>query len=232
MDRAGIGCRELVERLGRHPAAGLGIDLAAADGPGAWFVAACVLAERSPRAAATAAVKSLSGAGLAQPGALAAAGAARLQAVLDAAEHPSAEALAHRLVRAATRLGERHPGGFDALAAGCDDLDGLGSAVTALASGVGRGTVLRFLRPFRERWNAAADLPLEPAALAAAIHLGWLSDSQDAEGALNPLRARLAEAEDAPPLVDVEAALSHLGTRACRRESPARCPLPDHCPLR
>lgn len=205
--------RELVARRGGHPAAELGIALSAGDGPERWFVAVCVLAERAPREAGPAALRALEGAGLAEPRALAAAGAERVHAVLAGAGHPGAEPLAHRLVRASRRLVEEHGGSFDALAAPCEDLEDLGQRIAALASGVGRATVLRFLRPLRERWPAAAEVPLDPKARRAAVAAGWLADGDDEEGAPLALQARLAEEPDAPSLADVEAALARSPTR-------------------
>lgn len=225
-----IGFRALVERLGGHPARELGIDLAAAGGPERWFVAACVLSERAPARSGRAAIQALAEADLLLPRIVAQAGPEALRAALDEAEHPRAEPLAHRLTRACSRLVERHEGSFDTLAAGCDDLETLGGAVAALASGIGAGTVLRFLRPLRSRWSAAGETPLDPAAVCAARHLGWLGEG-DEEGAAS-LAARLADEDEPPTLADLEAALEQLGRRACRREDPARCPLARDCPVR
>jgi hypothetical protein len=202
--------RELVERLGGHPAGELGIDLSAKGGPERWFVAACVLAERAPRRSGLAAVRALARAGLAEPRDLAKAGPDAVFAVLAEANHPRAEPLAHRLARAGTRLTERHGGTFDALAAECEDLEALGGCIAALASGVGRATVLRFLRPLRDRWSAAAEVPLDPAARRAAVELGWLAEGNDEEGAPLSLQARLADEPDPPSLADAETALARL----------------------
>jgi len=225
-----IAFRELVERLGGHPAAELAIDLAAPGGTGRWFVAACVMAERAPDEKRRDAVRALAGAGLLEPGQLAAAGLEPVRARLEEAGHPSAEPLAHRLVRASTRLVEHHEGSFDGLAGGCDDLETLGGAIAALAPGVGASTVLRFLRPLRERWSAAGETPLDPAARVAAVHLGWLDDGD--EGGAGTLAAHLADDPDPPLLADLEAALARLGSRACRRGDTRRCPLGESCPAR
>lgn len=199
--------RDLVDRLGGHPVGELGIELSAEGGPERWFVAACVLAERAPEKARTAALQALADARLASPEELAKAPPDRVFAVLAEANHPRAESLAHRLVRAGTRLGERHGGCFDVLAGECDDLEALGSRISALASGVGRATVLLFLRPLRERWSAAAEVPLDPKARRTAAAFGWL-DEDDEEGAQLTLRSRLSGEPDAPALADVEAALA------------------------
>ena len=225
-----VGFRELVERLGGHPARELEIDWTAPDGPERWFVAACVLAERAPKGKGPAAVRALAGAGLLLPARIAEAGPEALRALLDEANFPSAEPLAHRIARACRGLLERYEGSFDTLAGGCDDLEALGGAVAGLASGIGASTVLRFLRPLRERWTAAAESPLDPAAHSAAVHLGWLDEGD--EGGAATLTARLSDEPDAPPLADLEAALARLGSRSCRRGDPRRCPLGEACPAR
>ena len=40
------------------------------------------------------------------------------------------------------------------------------------------------------------------------------------------------EGEETPDPADLEAALARLGSRACLRDRPERCPLEDACPLR
>jgi hypothetical protein len=140
--------------------------------------------------------------------------------------------VAQRLARAGRSLAERHGGSLAALAAQAEDLEELGGRLAALASGVGTATVLRFLRPLRDLWPAAAEIPLEPAARAAAVHLGWLAEGADEEGAPAALRAVLLREPEAPPLADVEAALARLGARSCLRQRPDRCPLGARCPAR
>lgn len=228
--RIPIGFRELVERLGGHPVDELGIDLTAPDGPERWFVASCVLAERAPAGKGQAAVRALAGAGLLVPQKIAEAGPEPVQLLLEGAQHPSAAPLAHRVARASRGLVERYEGSFDALAGGCDDLEALGRSIAALASGIGTGTVLRFLRPLRARWTAAGECPLDPAAQSAAVHLGWLDEGDD--GGAATLAARLADEADPPPLADLEAALARLGSRSCRRGDPRRCSLGEDCPAR
>lgn len=220
--------RVLVERLGGAAPATLGIDLATPGGPERWFVAACVLAERAPAGRGAAAVEALAARGVLAPEELARRGPDAVRAALEAAGHPRAEPLAHRLVRACRQLGERHQGSFDTLAAGCEDLEALGQAVAALATGVGAGTVLRFLRPLRARWSAAGEVPLARDAVRAAIHLGWLGEGDEAGAAT--LAARLADEEDPPELAELEGALERLGRRGCRSGDPARCPLGGACP--
>jgi len=227
-----LGFRELVERLGPHPVTTLGIDLDAAGGPERWLLAACLLAERGSQASALEAARRLAASGLGDPVACVGAGTARAQAILAAAHRSRPEATARRLARAGARLRERHGGSLATLASGADGLEELGARLAELAPGIGAATVLRFLRPLRERWPAARDVALDPAARAAARHLGWLAEGEDEEGAPGALLARLRVVSDAPPLEDIEAALGRLGTRSCRRERPERCPLADACPAR
>jgi endonuclease III len=91
--------------------------------------------------------------------------------------------------------------------------------------------VTRFLRPLRARWPAAAELPLAPAAHAAARHLGWIDASDDPESEPTALRRALAELGVTPSFGDVESALERLGRRACMRERADRCPMETICPL-
>jgi hypothetical protein len=92
--------------------------------------------------------------------------------------------------------------------------------------------VARFLRPLRERWPAAREVPLSPAARAAALHLGLLREGEDEEGEPGALRAALLRWPEAPALADAEAALARLGERACLRGRTARCPLGADCPAK
>lgn len=221
---------EIVARLGGHPARLVGLDASDPDTAGDWFVLACLLSGRLPERAACAAWRALSGAAIAAPRPLAAADPRQTADLLAAAGHPRAQATALRLRRASSALVERCGGEPAALAAGADDLPDLAESFVRLAPGVGPATVLRFLRPLRDAWPAAREVPLTPAARAAGLHLGWLRAGQDEEGEPGALRAALAAAPGAPPLADVEAALERLGTRACLRDRRRRCPLGDACP--
>jgi hypothetical protein len=127
---------------------------------------------------------------------------------------------------------EAADGTLAALAAESDGLEALGGRLAGLAPGFGRAAVVRFLEPLRDHWIAAADLPLAPAARSAAVHLGWIEEWEDTDGAPGALRRALEAETGAPPLADVEAALTRLGQRACLRERTARCPLRDACPRR
>jgi endonuclease III len=227
-----VTARELVERLGGHPAAELGIDPAEDTDAGRWLVAACLLAGRVKPELALAAYRSLAAEGLPSPAELAGADPIRIAWRLADVAYPKPEVAAGRLRRASAALIERWEGSPAALARDAADLEDLGARVTGLAPGLGRATALHFLRPLRDVWTAAREIPLSPAALAAAVHLGWLRPGEDADGEPGALRAVLAEQSGAPTLTDAEAALDRLGRRACLRERPDRCPLADSCPLR
>jgi hypothetical protein len=224
--------RELVDRLGGHPAASLGIDPGDAEGAGRWFIAACLLAGRSKASSAADAYRALARDGLPSPGEIAKADPARIARRLAEAGYPKPEVAAGKLARASAALVERWGGSIAALAADAEGLDDLGARIASLAPGVGPGAVATFLRPLRDVWIAAQEIPLSPAARAAAVHVGLLRAGEDAEGEPGALRAALAAEPDAPSLADAEAALERLGRRACLRERPARCPLGDDCPAR
>jgi len=223
---------ELVARLGPHPARRWGLDLATDAGLGRWLVAACLLAPRGDEDAAGAARTALAEGGLDAPDGLARAGPGPVAAALRAASYPKPEITAARLVRASSNLLTRHGGSLGKLAAAADSLDELGAAIVALAPGIGPSTAAEFLRPLRERFSAARDLPLVSAARAAAVHLRWLGEADDREGKPGVLRAALAREQPAPALADVEAALTRLGRRACMRNTTQRCPLGPDCPAR
>ncbi len=234
MTRRAPTVRDLVARLGPHPASGLGLDLATAGGRGRWWVAALVLGSGAPEEAALRAVGHLARSGLAAPDALAAVEADRLAPLLGEIGRNRLGPLAARLVRSSRALaaaGSEEPSAaLDAIASRSAGLEELGTRLVRLSPGVGSATVLRFLQPLRDVWASAADVPLAPSARTAALHLGWLDEHADplVEPAL--LRERRDEETDAPPLPDVEAALERLGARACRRGRPDRCPLAEACP--
>jgi len=227
-----IAGSELVARLGPHPSARWGLDLATDGGLARWFVAACLLAPRADEAATAAALGALGMRGLADTDALAHAAPGPVAAALIAAGYRKPEITAARLVRASTQLAERHRGSLASLASGAGDLAELASALMALAPGIGAATASEFLRPLRERFVAARELPLSPAAHAAALHVGLLREGQDEDGEPGALRAALAREAPPPALADVEAALARLGRAACRRGAVARCPLAADCPAR
>jgi endonuclease III len=232
MKSTGLGIDVLLEQMGPHAATALGLDLAQQGGPERWFVVACLIAGRAPEPLALRAARELTARGLDQPAAIAKAGADSVEAALACADYPRPAPVAQRLARAGRSLVEQHGGSLAALAAQAENLEELGSRLAALAPGVGAATVLRFLRPLRELWPAAAETPLDPAARAAAVHLGWLAEGEDEEGEPAALRAALLREPEAPPLADVEAALARLGARSCLRQRPDRCPLGARCPAR
>ena len=173
-------------------------------------MAACLLSGRADEAAALAAFRALDARGLASPAALAGAGGEEVASALEESGYPRAGPAAAVLWRACRTLLERHGGSLSRLAAEADGLDELGARLAGLARGVGAATVACFLRPLRPFWPAASDLPLSPAAEAAAEHLDLVWDGSP----------------------DLEAALERLGRRACLRGRPERCPLGEECPRR
>jgi len=223
---------ELVARLGPHPATLWALDLASDAGLARWLVAACLLAARGDEKATGAALAALAARGLAGPQELAAAGPGSATEALRAAGYPKPEITAARLVRASTNLARLHHGSLSALAAGADGIEALATAIMALAPGIGAATASEFLRPLRERFSAARELPLAAPARSAALHVGLLREGEDEEGEPGALRAALQREQPPPALADVEAALGRLGRAACRRGATQRCPLGPRCPAR
>jgi len=223
---------DLVARFGGHPLGRLAIDLEAADGPGRWWVASFLYAGRIREEVALAAARALAAAGRADPMAIALARPEEIEALLRGAGFPTADVTAHRLWRACEALATHYGGSLDALVAQCDQLEDLAARLARLAPGFGAASIARFLRPLRDRWIQAREVPLHPAARAAAIHLGLLGESEDAEGEPGALRFALRGDPAGASLADVEAALIRLGTVACARNRTARCPLGAACPQR
>jgi endonuclease III len=223
--------RELVERLGPHPATRAGLDPTSDADSLRWLALAVLLGTRAEEQRAIGALRALAGHELASAAGLAAADPDRIAAVLAREGVPRPEATAAVLLRACRAFVERWQGCVSRLAADADDLSGLGSRVAGLASGLGVATAARFLRPLRERIPAARELPLPAAARAAALHLGWLAPGDDEEGEPAVLRTWLARTPDAPPFFELEAALERLGQTACLRGRARRCPLGEACPL-
>ena len=221
---------ELVARLGPHPARRWGLDLGEDADLARWLPAACLLAVRQDEDGAGAARTALATLGLDAPEALARAGAAPVAKALAAAGYPKPEITAARLVRASASLLERHAGSLTTLLTAADGLPEAGAALVGLAPGIGPATAAEILRPLRDRFSAAREIPLTAAARAAALHVGLLRDGEDEEGEPGALRARLSEEDPIPNLADVEAALTRLGRAACQRRTPRRCPLGSDCP--
>jgi len=216
------------EQLGLHPADG-----AEAEWFAWWTACALRAGERGARSEdrAAAALGALRGAGVLAPAKLAAS-PQMAAAILAGAGLREPEVAAARLARASAALETRFEGSLVRLAAGAPSLEELGGRLVSLAPGLGPGSALRFLRPLRDRLSAADEAPLDPAAHAAAVHLGWLDEHDDLETAPGMLRRRLEDEADAPPLPRVEEALERLGRAACRRSLTARCPLEEACPAR
>jgi hypothetical protein len=223
---------DLVARFGGHPAGKLGIDLETSDGPGRWLVAACLYGGRIDAEIALAAARALAAAGLAEPKSVALAHPEALEVLLIGVGYPAPDVAAYKLWRACESLAKHHGGSLDSLAAQSEQLEDLAGRIARLAPGFGAASVARFLRPLRDRWIQAREIPLHPAARAAAIHLGLLAEGEDEEGEPGALRAALREDPAQPSLADVEFALTQIGTIACSKNRTARCPLGDACPRR
>lgn len=223
--------QQLVERMGRHPASELQLDLASESGQQAWWATAIVLAAASSEARAVQAARRLLERGLASSSALAALEPAELAAHLEVLGARAAPTAA-RICTSSQRLEQGWGGSFEALCSDCDGLEQLGRCLAGLARGVGAGSVLRFLRPLREVLPGAEATPLAPSAGAAARHLGWISEGDDLEGAPSGLLHRWHESAPSVAFRDVEAAAERLGARACLRGRADRCPLAEACPLR
>jgi len=222
---------ELVARFGGHPTGELGIDLETVDGPGRWLVAACLYAGRIDDRTALAATRALGAADFADPTCIARAHPDALEAVLLRAGYPAPDVAARKLWRACDSLVRHHGGSLDALAAQSEQLEDLAARLARLAPGFGAATVARFLRPLRDRWDQAREIPLHPAARAAAVHLGLLVEGEDEEGEPGALRAALRRDPEQPSLADTESALTRIGRVACSKNRAARCLLGDACPL-
>jgi hypothetical protein len=223
---------DLVARFGGHPAGRLGIDLEAGEGPGRWLVVACLYGGRIGDEIALAAARALDAADLAEPTRIARARPEALEALLLDVGYPTPAVTAGKLWRACDSLATHHGGSLDSLAAQSEQLEDLAARLGRLAPGFGAASIARFLRPLRDRWIQAREIPLHPAARAAAIHLGLLGETEDAEGEPGALRAALREDPAQPSLADVEAALMQIGTVACAKNRTARCALGDACPRR
>jgi hypothetical protein len=226
-----MNASDLVARFGGHPAGELGIDLETTDGPARWLVAACLIGGRVDVGIALAAARALDAARLADPTSVARTRPEALEALLLGAGYPAPDVAAHKLWRACSSLIERHGGSLDALAAQSETLEEFATRLAGLAPGFGAASVAGFLRPLRDRWDQAREIPLHPAARAAAVHLGLLAEGEDTEGEPGALRAALGDDPAQPSLADVEFALTKIGSLACLRNRANRCPIADACPL-
>lgn len=220
----------LVSLLAPHPATELQLDLETTPGRADWWSVAIVLAGAGPEPRGLQASRRLLEQEFSSPASLARADPANVAAALEALGEARALPVAARLVQSQRNLQERWGGSLEALGTDCDELEELGSRLASLCPGIGASTVLRFLRPLRAVFGAAEATPLLAAAGAAARHLGW-GEADDA-GAPDALLHHWRQAGEPVAFRDLEAALERLGSRACLRERPQRCPLEAACPLR
>ena len=220
----------LVGAMGGHPLGQLAPKGLEADDAALfrWLLVSLLISGRASARNALGALGGLEADGRALPAALAGLEPTSLAQALAGAGIPHPERLAPRLVRVARGL-LGAGGSISALGRDALDLESLAGTLAALGPGLGAATLARFLAPLRERFPAAADLPVEPAATVAAIHLGWLPEGCEGDAAFEPLRRRAAAA--AVDVVDLEWALGQLGRRACMRNNPRRCPV-ARCPRR
>ena len=230
MTNVRIGPRRLVEALGGHPIADLGLDFEVASDLGRWLLIASLLSGRIEPARAQRASAHLRECGLLATDRLAKTDPAEVLKPLALAQYPAPAQAAARLVRIARGV-EECGGSLGALARESAGIFELGERLTRLAPGLGAATVALFLRPLRDVWPAAGEIPLHPAARAAAVHLGLIAAGEDEDGEPGALRAALRGSADAPSFADVEWALERLGRKSCVRGRAEKCPLKDLCPL-
>ena len=233
-ERGPITPGELAVRVGKHPAAQLGLQLEFGNDEAEtqrerWLIASCLFGGRASHDQSLASARGLERRGASTPLGVVRIELGTLVEDLEEAGHPQPEAVAGLVARLATALVERGPGALEAIGREADGLEELGSRLAALAPGFGAARITRFLQPLRGAWPAAAELPLDPNACRAAFHLGWLGEEDDDPAAL---RAVLHGENPEASLADCEFALSEIGRQACRRERPKRCPLGARCPPR
>lgn len=239
-DGVALRIATLLERLGGDLSRKLGLALESEDEREleSWLVASCLLGQRFDEAQVAAVLDALREQSRITLNQIVSIEPAALAQILASTgcKTPEQEAakLMSKLKRAASALELHYSGSLTHLARQAESSDDLAGRIAALASGIGAATVLHFLRPLREIWQLADEIPLHPAARAAAIHLDLLRDSEDEDGAPSVLRAKLSTANEASgqttAFADLEAALLRLGQRACLRGHKANCPMHDFCP--
>ncbi len=230
----------LLERLGGDLSRKLDLALESEDDRELenWLIASCLLGQRLDEAQVEAVLRSLRKSAHTARNQMVSIDPSALAQILANAncKNTAQEAakLATKLKRAAQSLELHYSGSLTRLARQAESGDDLAGRIAALASGIGAATVLHFLRPLREVWRLADEIPLHPAARTAAVHLGLLREGEDSDGAPSVLRMRLGSANEASgqtiAFADLEAALFRLGQRACLRERKARCPMLELCP--
>jgi hypothetical protein len=221
---------EIIGQFGGHPIRELGIDLEACGGIERWLVASCLFVGRVPEQVSLSAFRALDEGGFTIPLFIAKQSALEIESLLLSVNYPTPDTSAYKLWRVCETLCDRHGGSLSALVAEADGLEELAARISKLAAGFGASAVAGFLRPLRDHWSQAQEIPLHPAALAAACHLGLIAEGQDSEGEPGALRAALLRDPSEPSLADAEFALTRLGKQACLRNATKRCLLGAHCP--
>lgn len=232
MAETGWSAGDIIARFGGHPIRELEINLDACNGLESWMVAACLYHGRVEEDVAARAFRGLDVANLGNSMSIAKRSPVELESLLVSADYPAPDSMAYRLWRISRTLDEQHGGSLTALASESDLLEDLAARLSRLAPGFGAAGVANFLRPLRDHWIQAREVPLHPAALAAAVHVGLIAEGEDTEGEPGALRLALRSDPVAPSLADAESALARLGARACLRDRTTRCPLGDGCPAR
>lgn len=234
-ERRSERAHELVARLGPHLASRLALDLHGDPEPPdeatlrRWLVAVALHAPRCDDDRIAAAHRALEAQGLGLAS-IADGSPLDVERCLAEADHPKPDAAAALLSRLGVSVGALDAG-LRGLLDEADSLEAIGGGLARLAPGFGRAGVTRFLQPLRDAWPICAELPLDPAAVAAGVHLDLLDDGIEPAFAAEALRRFAAGTDGVPSAIDLEAALTRLGRRACARGHASRCPVEAFCPL-
>lgn len=225
----------LFEQLGGQFSQQLGLDLASEDDRAleSWLLVSCLRSSRMDEEQAERIFHVLCASNCSNLQQIASVDAVQIAQALANADCKNPEREAAKFKRAAGALSLHYRGSLTRLAREAENAEDLAGRVAALAPGIGAATVLQFLRPLREVWRLADEIPLHTAAHTAAVHLQLLREGEDAEGAPSVLRAKLYAANEASSqtiaFADLEAALTRLGERACMRKKKTSCPMHEFC---
>ncbi len=227
----------LLDRLGGHLSHKLEIDLSAEDDRSleSWLIVACLCSARMDEEKIEHIFRALRAAHCSNLQEITSCNITDITQTLARADCKNPEREAAKFKRAANALDLHYRGSLSRLAREAEGIEDLVGRIAALAPGIGVATALQFLRPLRDTWRLADEIPLHAATRAAAIHLQLLRKDEDAEGAPSILRAKLYAANEVNAqtitFADFEAALLRLGERACTRKKVANCPMQEVCPV-